>query len=291
MPLTQIHSNSDRLHEVEIYDYDDNNSVINKLPKLLRDKLTTRRKDLEEYLSLDEYEAKKTLTITPALNRLRFSFWNEYFMCVENKRQMTMVSMYGGVCSREQFNKMIMSNDKLAWMLRPPVDTVLAMRETLHFGLDRVREILSLSLYKKESIRISETEWEVNEVVNDKAANLMLKAVAMVDLRLHGNYTQVQKIEQKVESKNINVTKHVENIADATYVDVDAEIAKLKLEVTDDIRKLAKPVTATECRDLSDLGHDGGLALSKNPTVVKALRKDIVRETNDVDGDMELLDF
>jgi hypothetical protein len=138
---------------------------------------------------------------------------------------------------------MMNSDINLAWVMTPPSDTITALKETLNYGFDRIRDILDLPLYKVESVKISNGEFEDREVVDEKVANLMLKAVAMIDLRLHGSYVQVQKIEQKTINTNVNINKSVPTTGKIVPVeDIDKQLIQLRSEVYDEAKKADKRV-------------------------------------------------
>ena len=180
---------------------------------------------------------------------------------------MNVSQIIGGICTKEKFHKLLCNNAKAAWVLTPPADTVVALQETLSYGLDRVREILSLPLYRTESVKIGKDEFEDREMVDEKVANLMLKCVAMIDLRLHGSYVQVQKVEQKTINinKNINTpdTRIVAN--DLSQIgDVDCRLAELREEVYKDQKKLSAPLTVEEAVILNENGIQSKSLSSKN---------------------------
>lgn len=256
MPIADVVTAPER-EVVTILNLEDKNSVLNKCFSQLRKVLDTNRlSKIQKFLDMDEIELRNHIKLDPQLNRIRLSFWNEYYKSVDGKRKMQVGRVIGGICSVDKFHRLLWNDAKVAWILTPPADTVVALRETLAFGLDRIREILSLPLYKTESVKVGRDEFEDREVVDEKTANLMLKAVAMVDLRLHGSYVQVQKVEQKTVNYNQNVnTSTITNNSgpDLSQVgNVDERLAQLRAEVDLDQKKLAAPITVEEGKILKD---------------------------------------
>ena len=268
MPLSTVVEQVQQSPEVEIFNKENPKSVYNLVSPSLRRKLFEDEKrwnGLKDYLEMDEWDLRTVVKPTPLVNRLRLSFWNEYYKAVDENRNMRMGAIYRGVCSSEKFNKLVWNNGAMSWMLTPPVDTVLAMKETLDYGMDRLREILSLPLYKTESVKIGKDEFEDREVVDDKVAALILKAVAMLDLRLHGSYVQVQKVEQKTINLNKNITNNMRTVegtvsdADVPMLeeDIDKKLRELKLAIQKESQMHAtRPITKTEAVVLADNGVD-----------------------------------
>ena len=285
VPIDNVGQEIDQKIEVEFFNKENKKSVYNMMPvKWMR---IVERSGMKEELEKEEWEVKKGLKITPTLNRLRYSFWNEYYRSVDsNSGRMVQKNIFRGVCSMEVYEKMLRNNAYVAWILCPPSDTVVSLRETLNYGLDRIREILDLPLHKLESVKVGKDEFEDREVVDEKVANLMLKAVAMVDLRLHGSYVQVAKIEQKTLNVNKNVT-NVEN----TYLDpkdaeysIDAQLEMLRDEVKKDVKKLEAPITVPEMRilDANDISITEFTNKSKDVMNSKVITEDIDYDLDDL---------
>lgn len=240
----QIRGHMQDAINVEIANKDNKKSVYNLMPKKLKNIFNDKSRNISKWIGYDERDLKSELKgkLTPALNRLRYSFWNEYYRRVDNFKSATtgmlQQNIYGGVCSKEAYDKLLNDDLVVAWLLTPPTDTVVALQETLNYGLDRVREILELPIMKVDSVRVGPDEWEDREVVDDKVVNVILKAVAMLDLRLHGSYVQVQKVEQRSTVEHIN--NEPRDVTPPT--DVDAEIAKLRSELTNKLPEPSKKV-------------------------------------------------
>ena len=239
--------------DVELFNKENKKSVYNLMPQTYRTKLDEMG-GLGEYTGMEEWEIKREIKLTPTLNRLRYSFWNEYYRAIDNGIAMKGRNVYAGVCSVEVYHKILKSKANIAWILTPPTDTVTALRETLHYGFDRIREILDLPLYKVESVRVGKDEWEDREVVDEKVAQLMLKAVAMIDLRLHGSYVQVHKVEQKTTNVNLSMKEQPHQAQVVEVDDIDKKLLELRNEVLKDVNKVSGPILSKEIAYLDEQG-------------------------------------
>lgn len=171
-----------------------------------------------ELFGLDERDLFKRLrsdqmTPSPTDNRLRINFWYEYDLAQMEHRPMHMARVFAGICSKSYFNDRFMKRpEKVAWMLTPPVDYVVKIKEALDFGIDRLREYL-----------------EIDPIVggrpNVKLMELQAKIVAMLDMREKGAYTQ--RVEQK--NMNLNVTASNEQVVSA-LLEADHKVLEQKIK-------------------------------------------------------------
>jgi|ETNmetMinimDraft_9_1059917.scaffolds.fasta_scaffold11168_2 hypothetical protein len=283
VPIDEVAKPIDEIVEIEFFNKENKKSVYNMMPEKWRTLL--ERRGIQEELEKEEWEVKKGLNITPTLNRLRYSFWNEYYRAVDSNRgKMVQKNIFRGVCSMEVYQKMLMNNAYVAWILCPPSDTVVALRETLNYGLDRVREIMDLPLYKIESVKVGKDEFEDREVVDEKVANLMLKAVAMVDLRLHGSYVQVAKIEQKTLNVNKNVTNVTNEYVESTPdFSIDQQLEMLRNEVKQDVRKLEAPINRADMKVLDE----NDIAISEMTAITPERKEKSEILNTDIDYDLD----
>lgn len=233
--------------EVEYFNEENERSLFNLVGSRIQEHMETPL--VKSYLVMDEVELRKEVEPTPTINRLRISFWREYDRAQQLKVQMKTVNIYAGICPRETFENYLEDASYVAWMCKPPVDYINAMEEALSYGIDRMREILEVSLTQVESIKIGKDEFEDREMFNPKAAELIIKTVALLDTRVKG--AVIQKVEQKVTSENRNVNATLTaNITsqrhDGPPVDIDEEIRLMELELKKDLKKIQAPYTKTE---------------------------------------------
>lgn len=184
-------------------------SLINIMPRHMGDRLEELSFTHPEYFTRDERELEKELKPSPTLRRIKISFWHEYHRAQEKNRPMYPAGIYGGICLPQFFHSAVMQKDlAFAWLLSPPTDYMVAMEEALVHAIKRVREVLDMPIDG-----------------NPKVAALMLKAMELLDARLHG--TAVQRIESKNVSVQVTTpaTKPL-----PTPEELEAKIKQLEIE-------------------------------------------------------------
>lgn len=175
----------------------------------------------EEYFELQPHELKARIEaeghqLTTMDQRLRLSFWNEYHTAMGEGRTMTMNNVYAGSCTKQYFYKKILTDAaKLAFVCQPPQDYMKAMEECLMFGIDRIRELLSLPFYDKGGR------------LDSRFAAVLVKAVQLLDLRVKG--AVVQKIESRTLNVNAQMTgEQMKKYEHQTLDEVNAKLAELE---------------------------------------------------------------
>jgi hypothetical protein len=174
--------------EREIYNVDSPNSVINLVPPYVQNAL---RQIEPDYLLKDEIELKKILKPTAVMNRLRLRFWEEYdFACAASK-QMRMTKVYAGVCHVDYWDKVVCKDARyFAWIACPPVNYEVAMKDILDEGIRQIRKIITANIVDE------------NGKMDARAAEIFLKAYALVDVKVHG--MPVLRTENKTLQVNMN---------------------------------------------------------------------------------------
>lgn len=264
------------LANIDPYDTDHKNSMINLVPKWLKARLLNPT--VKSLMSLAEEDLEDKVKPNLTLQRLRSAFWYEYER-IQNahgrhrrhEHNIGVYRMCNGICTTQYFMEKVARNDYyIAWIIRPPLDYDKALQESLQHGLNRVREILNFPLYDKKFTKdgvpvIDKFTQEQVEIPNQVTANLILKTVAFLDLRVKGaipqkiqQYTQQQITRQSV---NYNVRPDARP-GDVVTVDVNALDNKLlSIEDLDDrIKQLSSETdamvnnpqyTRTEHKDLA----------------------------------------
>jgi hypothetical protein len=208
-------------HRMTLLDPEDPRSMVNLVPP---DVSEAMHRVPIEYFTMSEVDLKKLSRPTQVISRIRLSWWNEYNRAQEMLTHMEMVSVYAGVCHPSYFYAGILKNPRyLAWILCPPTSYLVAMEEALYFGVERLREILELPLYDEKGR------------ANPAVGNLVLKTVALLDLRVKGAVTQ--KHEHKSVALNINTAaRDVTNaLSGASMDEINHKLSMLEA-------KLGKPV-------------------------------------------------
>lgn len=179
-----------------------------------------------ELLGLSEWELlpkleKRNFKPSPVMSACRVQFWKEYFRAMERGKGMVLTRCFNGVCAPSYFYMYLLRDRSfVAYMLTPPGEYTTIMEEGLNYGLKKMRDILDFPLYDDKGYP------------NTKVADAILKVVAFLDNRLHGQ--AVQRIEQKVEAKNLNV--NVEHESNLTPDEIDSRIKQLQAKLGGDHR-------------------------------------------------------
>lgn len=173
----------------EIYNTDIPNSVINLVPPYVQ---SAMRSVNPEYLLKDEIELKKILKPTAVMNRLRLRFWEEYDVAVASgKSSMRMTKVYPGICHVDYWDKVVCKDPRyFAWITCPPVNYEVAMKDILDEGIRQIRKIITADIV------------DSNGKMNPRAAEIFLKAYALVDVKVHG--MPILRSENKTLNMNMN---------------------------------------------------------------------------------------
>lgn len=168
-----------------------------------------------ELFSLSEYqllkEAKKNdVEFDDTDRRLKVAFWNMYNKAVTYNKAMSISRVRLGICSCSVWLQIIKCPYKLAWFLIPPREYYQTLEAVLQGALARLDDIVNSSPFNKYG------------TLDCKKAEVILKAVAMIDNRLHGGFVQ----------KNINATisKPLSDVDDQikTIEDINRELKQLE---------------------------------------------------------------
>jgi hypothetical protein len=178
-----------------------------------------------EYQHKSEPQLKVTLVdrgfkLDATDHRLRFMFWKEYERAVTNGGRMQMVHVYSGICSREYWHVVLTSKERVAWLMCPPIDYVIAAEEALVFGIEQLRDILTLP--HTYSRRNPETKaWEA--AIDAKAAGVKVEIIKLLDLRVKG------AVIQTTRNLNVNVSPpKPETSHQASPEDLDKRINEIE---------------------------------------------------------------
>jgi hypothetical protein len=167
----------------------------------------------DEFLKKSDSALEAETPVTRLDRRVRLRFWDEYESANKENRPMKMLDVvqFSGVPSWESYEARLKDTPALlAWLMNPPAEYKLQMREAQELGLRRLTDILELPM-------IDATTGKVNTGVG----LLILQAIKLVDQRLHGSPTQ----------KNVNVNVEAGQMpqnATLSMSEVDKKIAELE---------------------------------------------------------------
>lgn len=175
---------------VSIFEKDDPRSLINILPKRISEAV----EKLPEALLLEDLGSlRRKVRPDSMLNMLRYSFWREYDFAQDNLLDMDISRVTAGICDASLFyHRVVKSELILAWVMHPPSEYMLMMEESLMVGVERLREILDAPVLDE------------NSRLNAKNAELILKTVMFLDMRVNGAIVQKHEIQQKNLNLNLN---------------------------------------------------------------------------------------
>lgn len=191
------------------FDRSNPRSLINIAPSEVVDILEERMPI--KYLYMSEEELDDEFNPNREVQKIRLAFWKEYECAQSELRHMTLshISLQLGAPSI-YLVRVLKDVTKLACILCPPRSYELFLEEGLMSGMKRLREIIDMPMYTDEG------------KPDHKAMEVVLKAVAFLDMRKHGGI--VQKQLQVTMTKN-SQQKLVET---ASLEEIDAKIRELE---------------------------------------------------------------
>lgn len=199
-------------YELSYFDETNPYSLVNMLPPQCVAMMA--EKYCKFLLGLSLTKRKNKIKPDTQLNRLRVAFWREYDDACANRRKVEFKNIYGGTCSQEYFYTVIEDIESFVWLITPTPNYQLQIEEALHFGIERMREILEMPLYeRKETKRKDNKGYVVKELPNVKLAALMVKIVEMLDARVKG------AVPKTIANHTTNILNNTVNTAGSTPSD------------------------------------------------------------------------
>lgn len=180
---------------VSINDEKNPRSVLNLMPPKMQDYIRKSLIEYPHYYEMDEFTLRTAAAPDDTTDALRISFWQEYFRAQSmfNKR-MSIVRILSGVVTDAHFYTAIAPNSrKMAWILCPPSNYMLAMEAYLNKGMRNLSRIMGMDVLDKDGHIIT------------KNAQIFLKAFEMLMDRTRGAVIQKLETKQAIIQKNINV--------------------------------------------------------------------------------------
>lgn len=201
------------------------------------------------------------------LSRLRIAFWEEYDRCQDNCVPMNMTAVAYGVIQYRALLRTFKDPLKAMYILTPPVNYMLAMKDALSRITRRIYEIAELPI----TLKICRCHWECickrnksrkkqyiapsanvcscakgcicPEKPNTKAASVILDAYKNLEMRVHG--AVVQKIKQETTSLNMHLSAKSETKALPMPNDAHSIDEKLS-ELENRVKALSPPSVGVE---------------------------------------------
>lgn len=220
-----------------LYDPDNPNALINRIPPRLQPILERIRTKLPKTLLLPEREIRKYCDPDERDERVRLSFWDEYNAATSADKRMSLQSVICGACSWEGWVTAYEPNNKrMLWIFTPPTSYVAAMRHILHRGTERLLEIMNLPIVNKDGD------------VDPRVATLILKAWQLADMRMKGGIVQRMQVEQKSVNVNLNSDHHVDQIR--------SQVQSLQLEDLETLERRIEKAKRDQIRYLKECSSE-----------------------------------
>jgi hypothetical protein len=225
--------------EVSIFDQTIPRSLINIVPEELKLRMTQIAEKHAPWFLFEENKLKATTDPDSTTARLKLTFWDEYTRAQDRGCHMIIANVVRGVCSRDYFYRVVMMEDKaLAWIITPPKDYMVIMRDLLEIGLDRMREIITLP------IRNAKGDVDVRLVSE------ILKAVEKIELRVKGAIIQRHLVKQQSLHMHANVPDQIpEGMTVEELTEMEAQLDSMQKKL---VKVLPAPMPVVQ-------GHDGRL--------------------------------
>lgn len=188
-----------------------------------------------DLLAMDESTLLNHTHPTVTLSRLRMSFWTEYDNAASSGRKMKGSQVFGGIVTNANFRVMIKDNNKVAYLLCPPTNYVVQMKEALNAGAELIRQMFTAKIIDDDGNLMP------------RAADVVLKAFALLDMRVKGAI--VQKVDQRTLSYNVNrdVTPNQGLAMPKTLAELQAQLLLVQQQLES---SSVKTITQDEVMDL-----------------------------------------
>ena len=195
------------------YDKESPTSLYNIMPREARATFDNMEVAM---LLMDEAHLEKRIKPTPYLNQVRTAFWKEYDAAQSTQTKMTIKGIQkhiGTYSPSVLLREYLMAPATLSWILIPPTHYDSLVDEALDRGLRRIQQIIDMPMEKPDG------------TLDHKAAELIMKAVAFLDLRKNGMPMQRSEIKQL----SVNVSKgDLKQLGSMKGEDIDQKIRELE---------------------------------------------------------------
>ena len=169
------------------------------------------------WFSKSEAELETQLKPDRVLALLRFALWQEYARAQDDGSRINLETVTKGICTLPYFYRRVLKAPIMtAWLVIPPHDYISLAKESLQLGMIRLREILDMPIYTKEG------------KPDTKVAGLMLKAIHLLDQRVHGSPTQRHEIKSLQVNANASMREVKELTAEANMDEIEARLEKIR---------------------------------------------------------------
>jgi hypothetical protein len=196
------------------------------------------KEEAPELLEMTEENLIDIVKPTPAVRQARITLWEEYSLAKQNRRRMVHSMMHRGTSAKWMAKYVWSENKKLAFLICPPVSYATQLKEAHDLGLKKIREIIASKITDDEGNLLP------------RSADVVLKAFAVLDIRLKG------AVVQKIDQRTIQVTKNLDKVQEKEVLPDDmAELEKLIAEAREQLEH-TKRLMAPETIDVTPIEKD-----------------------------------
>lgn len=254
------------LQELSILDEKNQYSLLNLLPADVGRRLIEVPTEMWA-MSEDDFLTKYNPTDVDI--RLKLKFWDEWQRALLTTGGVIQIqTVYYGICTREHFYELIKIPHKLAFIVIPPTDYEMSLKELLYRGLRRIREIINLPIvfdepvfYKGQPVLDANGHAVVRKRVDKGLVSEIRQVVTILADRVHGALVHRIELNQKSISLQASVsaqlpagapTDPLPTLQTDELTRIDAELDKInqKLLPADEIQSAQDRSLARQLKPL-----------------------------------------
>lgn len=189
----------DRATAHDPWDESDPASVISLAPEAVREAM---ERVPVEWRALPEKDLRIIVQPNEIDERVRLTFWAEYFRALEAGKRMSATGAHAGACNRLTYYRSILTNpDRMAFILSPPVSHDVRAEVALNKAYRRIEEILDLPMTDSAGRPIPSIARLINDIrerLEDRVYGPVVQRVEQKTLQVTGQMSaeQTEKVVQ-----------------------------------------------------------------------------------------------
>ena len=189
--------------ELSIIDESNPRSIINLVPKKLKEAIKELYSKHPEYLEMNERDLRFLLKPDERTETVRLCFWEEYHRAQLKGTRMEIRNFIDPVMAPVVFYKYWTRDlGKVAWMLTPIASHMMSLKASLDRGRDTVGKILRMEIFDQYGN------------IKPKEAQIFLKVYELVENRVLGSVVNKIAIDQKMQITENRMAENTEKKVD-----------------------------------------------------------------------------
>lgn len=197
-------------------DPNDRGSLHNILPNIIVNAAFTVK---EEHMSLEDKVILDKLSVETQikLSRLRESLWLQIHAAHGQARKINNKMVYYGVTSARGLEYQLSYPERVSFLLRPPIDYEIALREALTCSVEQIREILhapNLNAAGEVDPKIADVKRRIFENLSDRVKGM-----------------PVQRTENLNLNKEVGANQDFNTALPTSTEDIDKKLKELERDV------------------------------------------------------------